>query len=81
MALSLGCFSRIASATVFRCVTASALVSCAKMVLRMTTTAARCFAGRSAIATAIRVEIVRKPKDEASFDVHARRWVVERIFA
>ena len=34
-----------------------------------------------ATATAIRVEIVRKPKDQVGFAVHARRWVVERFFA
>ena len=28
-----------------------------------------------------RVEIVRKPKDQVGFAVHARRWVVERFFA
>ena len=32
-------------------------------------------------ATAIRVEIVRKPKGQIGFAVHARRWVVERFFA
>jgi transposase len=32
-------------------------------------------------ATTIRVEIVRKPKDQVGFAVHARRWVVERFFA
>ena len=36
---------------------------------------------RVANATAIRVEIVRKPKDQVGFTVHARRWVVERFFA
>ena len=36
---------------------------------------------RVASATAIRVEIVRKPKDQVGFAVHARRWVVERFFA
>jgi putative transposase len=36
---------------------------------------------RVAHATAIRVEIVRKPKDQVGFAVHARRWVVERFFA
>lgn len=36
---------------------------------------------RAAHATAIRVEIVRKPKDQVGFAVHARRWVVERFFA
>ena len=32
-------------------------------------------------ATAIRVEIVRKPRDQVGFAVHARRRVVERFFA
>ena len=36
---------------------------------------------RVASATAIRLEIVRKPKDQVDFVVHARRWVVERFFA
>ena len=36
---------------------------------------------RVALATAIRVEIVRKPKNQIGFAVHARRWVVERFFA
>ncbi len=36
---------------------------------------------RVASATTIRVEIVRKPKDQVGFAVHARRWVVERFFA
>ena len=36
---------------------------------------------RVACATAIRVEIVRKPKDQVGLAVHARRWVVERFFA
>ena len=36
---------------------------------------------RVANATAIRVEIVRKPKDQVRFAVHARRRVVERFFA
>ncbi|WP_333669505.1 IS5 family transposase [Elioraea tepidiphila] len=36
---------------------------------------------RVASATAIRVEIVRKPKGQVGFAVHARRWVVERFFA
>jgi hypothetical protein len=36
---------------------------------------------RVADATTIRVEIVRKPKDQVGFAVHARRWVVERFFA
>ena len=31
---------------------------------------------RVALATAIRVEIVRKPKNQIGFAVHARRWVV-----
>ena len=30
--------------------------------------------------SAIRVEIVHKPKDQAGFAVHARRLVVERFF-
>jgi putative transposase len=36
---------------------------------------------RVADATAIHVEIVRKPKGQVGFAVHARRWVVERFFA
>jgi putative transposase len=32
-------------------------------------------------ATAITVEIVRKPADQVGFAVHPRRWVVERFFA
>jgi putative transposase len=36
---------------------------------------------RVATATAIRVEIVRKPKDQVGFAVHARRWVVEGFLA
>ena len=36
---------------------------------------------RLASATTIRVEIVRKPKEQVGFAVHARRWVVERFFA
>jgi transposase len=36
---------------------------------------------RVADATTIRVEIVRKPKDQVGFALHARRWVVERFFA
>src|SRR5215204_4734718 len=36
---------------------------------------------RVAHASAIRIEIVRKPKDQVGFAVHARRWVVERFFA
>jgi transposase len=36
---------------------------------------------RVAGATAIRVAIVRKPKGQIGFAVHARRWVVERFFA
>ncbi len=36
---------------------------------------------RVAGATTIRVEIVRKPKGQIGFAVHARRWVVERFFA
>lgn len=31
-------------------------------------------------ASPIRVEIVRKPRDQIGFAVHARRWVVERFF-
>lgn len=38
-------------------------------------------ADRVAYATAIRVEIVRKPADQVGFAVHPRRWVVERFFA
>ena len=36
---------------------------------------------RLANASRIRVEIVRKPKGQVGFAVHARRWVVERFFA
>ncbi|HEX6012450.1 MAG TPA: IS5 family transposase [Geminicoccaceae bacterium] len=36
---------------------------------------------RVATASPIRVEIVRKPKGQVGFVVHARRWVVERFFA
>ena len=36
---------------------------------------------RVANASRIRVEIVRKPKGQVGFTVHARRWVVERFFA
>mgnify|MGYP001004962080 CR=1 FL=1 len=36
---------------------------------------------RVASATTIRVEIVRKPKQQVGFAVHARRWVIERFFA
>ena len=36
---------------------------------------------RVASATPIRVEIVRKPKQQVGFAVHARRWVIERFFA
>ena len=36
---------------------------------------------RVANASPIRVEIVRKPKGQVGFAVHARRWVVERFFA
>lgn len=32
-------------------------------------------------ATIVDVEIVRKPKDQAGFAVHPKRWVVERFFA
>jgi len=35
---------------------------------------------RVAGATAIRVEIVRKPKGEIGFALHARCWVVEGLF-
>jgi putative transposase len=38
-------------------------------------------ADRVARASAIRVEVVRKPKDQVGFAIHARRWVVERFFA
>jgi putative transposase len=38
-------------------------------------------ADRVANPTAIHVEIVRKPKGQVGFAVHARRWVVERFFA
>lgn len=36
---------------------------------------------RVAYATAIRIEIVRKPANQVGFAVHPRRWVVERFFA
>ena len=36
---------------------------------------------RVAKASRIRIEIVRKPKGQIGFAVHARRWVVERFFA
>jgi putative transposase len=36
---------------------------------------------RPATATAIAVEIVRKPPNQVGFAVHPRRWVVERFFA
>ena len=40
------------------------------------------FAGDGpATASAITVEIVRKPPDQVGFAVHPRRWVVERFFA
>ena len=40
------------------------------------------FAGDGpASATAITIEIVRKPPDQVGFAVHPRRWVVERFFA
>ena len=40
------------------------------------------FAGEGpANATAIIIEIVRKPPDQVGFAVHPRRWVVERFFA
>ncbi len=40
------------------------------------------FAGDGpANATAITVQIVRKPPDQVGFAVHPRRWVVERFFA
>ena len=32
-------------------------------------------------ASAINIEIVRKPPDQVGFAVHPRRWVVERFFA
>ena len=32
-------------------------------------------------ATPVRVEVVRKPRQQTGFVVHARRWVVERFFA
>jgi len=38
-------------------------------------------ARRVADATAIAIEIVRKPADQRGFAVHPRRWVVERCFA
>src|SRR5215213_792091 len=36
---------------------------------------------RPANAPCIRIEIVKKPKDQVGFAVHPRRWVVERFFA
>jgi transposase len=36
---------------------------------------------RGANASRIRVEILRKPKGQVGFTVHARRWVVEWFFA
>lgn len=36
---------------------------------------------RVAASSTIRVKIVRKPKGQVGFAVHARRWVVERFFA
>jgi putative transposase len=36
---------------------------------------------RVALATSIKVQIVRKPDDQVGFKVHKRRWVVERFFA
>ena len=36
---------------------------------------------RVAAASPVRVEIVRKPSGQVSFAVHARRWVVEHVFA
>jgi transposase len=36
---------------------------------------------RVAAASPIRVEIVRKPKGQVGFEVHAKRWVVERFSA
>ena len=36
---------------------------------------------RVATASPIRIEVVRKPKNQIGFAVHARRWVVERFFA
>ena len=45
-------------------------------------TTANSYAGdRVANASRIRVEIVRKPKGQVGFAVHARRWVVECFFA
>lgn len=38
-------------------------------------------AERVTSATAIVVEIVRKPPDQVGFAVHPRRWVIERFFA
>lgn len=38
-------------------------------------------ADRVALATRIRIQIVRKPRDQTGFVVHARRWVVERFLA
>jgi putative transposase len=36
---------------------------------------------RVASASPVRIEIVRKPKEQVGFAVQARRWVVERFFA
>ena len=42
---------------------------------------AGCQEPRVAAASAIRVEIVRRPVGQVGFAVHAKRWVVERLFA
>ena len=43
--------------------------------------AASAYAGdRPAIATPVDVDVVRKAPDQVGFVVHARRWVIERLF-
>ncbi len=36
---------------------------------------------RVANASPIRIQVVRKPDNQAGFSVIARRWIVERLFA
>ena len=36
---------------------------------------------RVSVASPIRIDIVRKPEGQMGFTVHAKRWVVERLFA
>lgn len=54
---SFGCFPRSASATASRCASASALLSCAKMVFSLAATAARCLV--DAWASALRIQSTR----------------------